>query len=66
MRDVERRKGVPRISIIRREPRRMSRFGHLAADDFFQRVDALALAVERVHEMHSVCTISGYVNRKIC
>jgi hypothetical protein len=43
---------LPRELVIGREPGRMGRLGHLVVDDLLERVDAAAVLVERVHEMH--------------
>lgn len=43
---------VPAVLVIRAEPRRMRTLGHLASIDLLQGVDARALGVKGVHEMH--------------
>lgn len=40
---------TPRIFIVRREARRVCRFGDLASLDLLQSVDALASGVKSVH-----------------
>lgn len=45
---------LPRILIVGGESGRMRRFCHFIGLDFFQSVDALAVGVKGVHEMHSV------------
>ena len=43
---------VPRVLVVRREPRWVRRLGDLAINDLLQRVLALAIRTEGVHEMH--------------
>lgn len=43
---------LPRPLVIGREARRVGRLGDLAVGNFFERVHALAISVERVHKMH--------------
>ena len=44
---------IPRVLVIRREPRWVRRLGDLAIHNLLQRVLALAIRSEGVHEMHS-------------
>jgi len=46
------RNPVPRVLVIRREPRWVRRLGDLAINDLLQRVLALAIRSEGVHKMH--------------
>jgi len=43
---------LPRVLVIGREASRVCGFGDLGALDLLQGVDALALVVESVHQMH--------------
>lgn len=43
---------VPRVLVIGREAGRVRRLRDLAVHDLLQRVNALAIGAERVHEMH--------------
>lgn len=45
---------APRVRVVGREARRVRRVCDAAVDDLLERVDALALGIEGVHEMHSV------------
>lgn len=44
---------VPRVLVVGGEAGGVGALGDLVADDLLQRVDALALGVESVHEMHA-------------
>lgn len=43
---------MPRVLVVGRKPGRVCRLCDLGADNFLERVDALASGVEGVHEMH--------------
>ena len=43
---------IPRVLVIRRKARRVSRLCDFSGDDFLESVQALAVRVEGVHEMH--------------
>lgn len=43
---------IPRVLVIRREARRVSRLCDFSRDDFLESVQSLAVRVEGVHEMH--------------
>lgn len=55
---------VPRVLVIRRETGRVRRLRDLAVDNLLQRVDALAIRAERVHEMHSVRTCQSTIPQR--
>lgn len=49
---ISRVTGIPGVLVVWREPRRVRGLGDLAFGDFLQRVGALAVRVESVHEVH--------------